>query len=134
MVQRTDGNIPKAEAPRGMRQKSVVSGQPPGHAASTDGVPVPLEVFYVVRTTGGVVGRRHHRICPPLYETPHQAEIELIRVRAAASGSGIYSVWKATTYIEPAEWLYDVVTADGSIIRRRDRHDGRRSGRTAAPG
>jgi hypothetical protein len=26
-------------------------------------------------------------------------------------------IWKATTYVEPAEWLYDVVVADGSVIR-----------------
>jgi hypothetical protein len=130
VVQRTDGNTPKAEARRVMRRKAFVSAQPPGPAASTDCLPVPLEVFYVVQTTGGVIGRRHHRICPPLYETPHQAQIELLHLRAAASGSGTYSVWKATTYIEPAEWLYDVVIADGSLIRPGDRQ--RR--RTAAEG
>lgn len=33
---------------------------------------------------------------------------------------GTYSIWKATTYVEPAEWLYDVVVADGSVIRLGD--------------
>ncbi len=75
-----------------------------------------------MQTEGGVIGRRHHRICPPLYETPHQAQVELLRLRATGCGSGTYSVWKAATYIEPAEWLYDVVTADGSTIRLGDRH------------
>jgi hypothetical protein len=133
VVQRTDGHPPGAEGHHVMRRKAVLSGQPPGHAASADdSQPVPLEVFYVVQTTGGVLGKRHHRICPPLYETQHQAQTELIHLRAAASGSGTFSVWKAATYIEPAEWLYDVVTADGSIIQRTDRHI-RRSDRTAAP-
>jgi hypothetical protein len=86
-----------------------------------------------MQTTGGVIGRRHHRVCPPLYETPRQARVELLRLQAAASGSGTYSVWKAATYIEPAEWLYDVVTADGSIIHLGDRHRGR-GGQSAAAG
>ena len=107
VVQRTDGDTPKIEARLIMRGK-----------ASTDGgLHAPNEVFYVVRTTGGVLGRRHHRICPPLYETPHQAQTELIHLQGAAATSGTFSVWKATTYVEPAEWLYDVVIADGSIIR-----------------
>jgi hypothetical protein len=70
-----------------------------------------------VRTTGGPIGKRHHQICPPLYETSRQAEMELIHLRAAGTSSGAYFVWKAVTYVEPAEWRYDVVIADGSIIR-----------------
>jgi len=72
-------------------------------------------------------------VCPPLYETRHQARIELIHLQAAGTGSGTYSIWKAMTYIEPAEWLYDVVIADGSVVRLRDRHR-RRNDRVAAPG
>jgi hypothetical protein len=71
----------------------------------------------VVHTSCGPIGKRHHRICPPLYETSRQAEMELIHLRAAGSSNGTYSVWKAATYIEPARWLYDLVVADGSIIR-----------------
>lgn len=116
-----------------MRCKTFLAGQPPRHAVSADDrLSVPLEVFYVVQTTGSVIGSRHHRVCPPLYETPHQAQIELMDLRAAACGSGTCSVWKATTYLEPAEWLYDVVIADGSMVRLGDRHR-RRSSRTASP-
>jgi hypothetical protein len=101
-----------------MRQKASLSGQLPRRAAATDGgLNLPLEVFYVVQTTGGVIGRRHHRICPPLYETPRQAQIQLTHLRGAAAASDTYSVWRSTTYVEPAGWLYDVVIADGSIIR-----------------
>jgi hypothetical protein len=118
VAQRTDGNMPKVEAGLVMKRKAFPSRQSPRRAAGTDdGLPVPLEVFYVVRTTGDVVGKRHHQICPPLYETPHQAQLELTHLRGAASAGGTYSVWKSTTYVEPAEWLYDVVIADGSIIR-----------------
>ena len=118
VVQRTDGNTPKVEAGLVMKRNAYPSRQSPRRAASTDdGLHAPLEVFYVVRTTGGVVGKRQHRICPPLYETPQQAQMELMHLRGVASNSGTYSVWKSTTYIEPAEWLYDVVIADGSIIR-----------------
>jgi hypothetical protein len=42
--------------------------------------------------------------------------MQLTHLRGAAATSGIYSVWRSTTYVEPAEWLYDVVIADGSII------------------
>ena len=93
---------------------------------STDGRPAaPLEIYYVVQTTAGVVGKRHHRVCPPLYETRYQAQIELMHLQGASSGSGTFSIWKATTYVEPAEWLYDVVVADGSVLRLRD-HNARR--------
>ena len=104
-----------------MRRAALQPGQPRRHTASMDNGPhVPLEVFYVVRTTGEAIGKRHHQICPPLYETPSQAELELRHLRAEPSSSGTYSVWKGTTYIEPAEWLYDVVIADGSVIHASD--------------
>ena len=76
-------------------------------------------MFYVVQTTAGLIGKRHHLVCPPLYETRRQAQIELMLLQTASPGSGTYSIWKATTYVEPAEWLYDVVVADGSVIRLR---------------
>jgi hypothetical protein len=117
-----------------MRRETPLHAQPPRHSAKTDdGRPVPLEVFYVVQTSAGVVGKRHHRVCPPLYETRSQAELELTHLQAAGSSVGMYSVWKATAYVEPAEWLYDVVAADGSVIHLRDRYR-RRHGQTPAPG
>jgi hypothetical protein len=101
-----------------MKQKTPLSWRPPRRAADTDpGLNLPLEVFYVVRTTGRAIGKRHHQICPPMYETPRQAQMQLVHLQEAAAASDIYSVWKATTYVEPAEWLYDVVVADGSVIR-----------------
>jgi hypothetical protein len=45
-----------------------------------------------------------------------------MHLQTTSSGSGTYSIWKATTYVEPAEWLYDVVVADGSVIRLGDRN------------
>jgi hypothetical protein len=103
-----------------MKRKPVPVGQTaPDSSGAGDGGSVPLEVFYVVRTTGDVVGTRRHRICPPLYETRHQAQAKLMKLQAAGSGSDTYSVWKAVTYVEPADWLYDVVIANGSVIRRK---------------
>jgi len=117
-----------------MKPEPILLSQPARHGASPDDhQPVPLEVFYVVQTTGDVIGSRRHRICPPLYESAHQAQIELVNLQAAATGNGTYSVWKATTYVEPAEWLYDIVVADGSIIRR-GTATRRRSGRTLTAG
>lgn len=103
-----------------MRRAIPKSEQSSGRSTSTDDCPtVPLEVYYIVQTTGGIVGKRQHRVHPPLYEMRSQAQIELMHVQAACPGSGTYSIWKATTYVEPAEWLYDVVVADGSLIRLR---------------
>ena len=117
-----------------MRGNIPLPGQLPRYAASTDGpVSVPLEVFYVVQTSGDVIGSRHHRVCPPLYETRHQAHVELMHLQAAGTGGGTLSIWKATAYAEPAEWLYDVVIADGSVVRLSDRRQ-RRIDRVAAPG
>lgn len=76
----------------------------------------PLDVFYVVETTGQVSGERHHRVRSLLFETPSQANKERTRLQKA-SAHGTFSVWKGTTYIEPAEWSYDVVMADGTVIR-----------------
>ncbi len=76
----------------------------------------PLDVFYVVETTGQVSGKRHHRVRSLLFETPFQANTERTRLQIANARS-TFSVWKGTTYIEPAEWSYDVVMADGTVIR-----------------
>jgi hypothetical protein len=119
---RTDWNPEEAQARQVMRRAIPLSEQLQGRAASAEHrAPVPLEVFYVVQTTAGVIGKRHHRVCPPLYETRDQAQIALKQLRTTGSGGGTHSIWKATTYLEPAEWLYDVVAADGSLIRPRDR-------------
>jgi len=74
----------------------------------------PVEVFYVVQSTG-VLGERDHRLRSDLYETRPQADVELGALRHADSG-GTYSVWKSVTYIEPAEWRHRVVRSDGSLI------------------
>ena len=74
----------------------------------------PVEVFYVVQSTG-VLGERDHRLRSDLYETRPQAAVKLAGLRHADSG-GTYSVWKSVTYIEPAEWLHRVVRSDGSLI------------------
>ena len=134
VAQRTDSHTLNVEAPHTMRRKTSLPGQLQRHASSTVGrAPVPLEVFYVVETTGDVIGKRRHRVCPPLYETRHQARIDLMQLQAAGAGGGTLSIWKATTYVEPAEWLYDVVIADGSVVRLRDHHQ-MRTDRVAAPG
>lgn len=78
----------------------------------------PLTVFYVVETTGQVSGERHHRVSSHLFETSSQAQTELARLQLANAG-GVFSIWKGTTYIEPAEWLYDVITADNKVIPAR---------------
>jgi hypothetical protein len=104
-----------------MKRTIPPSEQSQGDSANADDCPsAPLDVFYVVQTTAGLIGKRHHRVCPPLYETRRQAQIELMLLRTTSSCRGTYSIWKATTYVEPAEWLYDVVVADGSVIRLRD--------------
>jgi hypothetical protein len=57
---------------------------------------------------------------PPKHTRPHP-QVDLIHRQTASSGTGTYSIWKATTYVEPAEWPYDVLVANGSVIRVRDR-------------
>ena len=84
---------------------------------SDDQLVAPLEVFYVVQTTGKVIGKRHHSVRSLLYETRHQAQAELLQLRAANAGADTYDIWKSTTYIEPAEWMSDVVMDDGTMIR-----------------
>ena len=76
----------------------------------------PLDVFYVVETTGHVSGERHHRVRSLLFETRFQANKERMRLEMAGA-RGRFSVWMGTTYIEPADWLYDVVMTDGTVIR-----------------
>jgi hypothetical protein len=78
----------------------------------------PLDVFYVVETTGQVSGERHHRVRSLLFETPLQANKERTRLQIA-NARGTFSVWKGTTYVEPAEWSHDVVLADGTVIPSR---------------
>lgn len=90
----------------------------------------PLAVFYVVETTGQVIGARHHRVCSHLFEASFQAQTELARLELA-NASGAFSIWKGTTYIEPAEWLYDLIMADGTVIPARRGH--LVSGRHARP-
>jgi hypothetical protein len=82
----------------------------------------PLEVFYVVQTTGTVLGKRHHRVRSLLYETRRQAQAELLQLGAANAGADSYSVWKSATYIEPADWMTDVVMNDGTMIRPKRRN------------
>jgi hypothetical protein len=74
----------------------------------------PVEIFYVVRTTGAE-GERNHSLCSPLYETRLQAQKELARLQREDAAGG-YSIWKSETFIEPAEWMHRVVRADGTMI------------------
>jgi len=115
---RTDWEPQEAQPIPIMRQAVPLSNRSPRPCVNTDDhSSVPLDVFYVVQTSSGAVGSRHHRVCPPLYEMRRQAEMKLIHLQTGSPGTGTYSIWKATTYVEPAEWLYDVVIADGSVIR-----------------
>lgn len=75
----------------------------------------PLDVFYVVETTGQVDGERKHRVCSPLFETRPQACKALAGLRATRA-PGTLSIWKGTTHIEPARWSYDVVMENGTTI------------------
>jgi hypothetical protein len=81
----------------------------------------PLTVFYVVETTGQIHGQRHHRVRSHLFETRIQAHTELTRLELTNAG-GTFSVWTGTTYIEPAEWRYDVIMADSTVIPARRGH------------
>ena len=97
-----------------------------------DRIVAPLEVFYVVETTGKVIGKRRHRIRSLFYETRPQAQAELLQLQAASACADDYGVWKSTTYIEPAEWLRDVVMKDGTLIRAKPRSTRRRSAANTA--
>ena len=74
----------------------------------------PSEVFYVVQSSG-LLGERRHRVSSVLYETRPQAETELARLSAANPAAG-YSVWKGATYLEPPDWLHDVMLFDGTLL------------------
>jgi hypothetical protein len=78
------------------------------------GPTAPIDVFYVVQSSG-VIGRRDHKVISPLFETRWQADAELARIRDLRQGA-VLSVWMRTTHIEPAQWLSDVVMADGTVI------------------
>ena len=73
----------------------------------------PAEVFYVVQSTGAR-GRREHRLASVLYEMRPHAHAELARLSAAHPGD--YAVWKSATYIEPPQWRYAVMRADGTVV------------------
>jgi len=81
--------------------------------SSSASLPVPAEVFYVVESSG-VLGRREHRLASVLFETRSHAHNELTRVTAAHPGD--YAIWKSTTYIEPPQWGYAVIRADGTVV------------------
>jgi hypothetical protein len=79
----------------------------------SDSVAAPAEVFYVVQSTGAR-GRREHRLASVLYEMRAHAHTELARLIAAHPGD--YAVWKSATYIEPPQWGYAVMRADGTVV------------------
>lgn len=105
--------------PSCMLRTIQMSSKSPSH--SQDQQAAPLTVFYVVETTGHVSGERHHRVCSHMFETRLQAHTELTRLELG-NASGSFSIWKGTTYIEPAEWLYDVIMADNTVIPARRGH------------
>ena len=76
----------------------------------------PADVYYVVETSGNIPGERWHRAASSLYEIRSQAQSELTRLLATNDGKA-YSVWKGSTYIEPARWAHDVVLEDGTVLR-----------------
>ena len=76
----------------------------------------PADVYYVVETSDSAVGEPQHRAASSLYETRSQAQAELTRLVALNDGKA-YSVWKGSTYIEPARWAHDVVLKDGTVLR-----------------
>jgi len=77
-------------------------------------VTAPADVFYVVQSMG-LIGEQQHSVSSVLYETRIQAEAELTRLRAGKADLS-YSIWRSTSYVEPHQWLYPVVLADGSIV------------------
>jgi hypothetical protein len=88
--------------------------EPPAPAAGR--LQAPADVYYVVRTQGGIIGERQHCVSSSLYETSSQADAQLRRL-VTANPDHAYSVWKGSTYIEPALWAYDVVLSDGTVLR-----------------
>lgn len=114
---RTDGDGPKVHTACMMKHDTLASNRGSDSWQSysaSEPVASPVEVFYVVQSAG-VTGDRDHRLCSLLHETRQQADLELTRLRRADS-AGTYSVWKSSTYIEPAEWLHRVVRTDGTLI------------------
>ena len=87
----------------------------PCPASVATGREAPADVYYVVETLGTLVGEREHRLSSALYEAPSQAHAELARIATAKAGNA-YSVWKGSTYIEPARWAHDVVLTDGTVL------------------
>jgi hypothetical protein len=76
----------------------------------------PADVYYVVETSGRFLGERRHSAASRLYEIRSQAQAELTRLAAMNDGKA-YSIWKGSTYIEPARWSRDVVLEDGTVLR-----------------
>jgi hypothetical protein len=74
----------------------------------------PVDVYFVVQSCGKL-GKRDHKVISPLFETRSRADAELTRLRTARKDK-VLSVWKHRTQVEPAEWLSDVVMADGTVI------------------
>lgn len=74
----------------------------------------PVDVYFVVQSSGKL-GKRDHKVISPLFETHAQAHAELTRLRIERKDK-VLSVWKHTTQVEPAEWLADVIMADGTVI------------------
>jgi hypothetical protein len=74
----------------------------------------PLDVYFVVQSCGKP-GKRDHEVISPLFETRFQAHAELTRLRTERKDR-LLSVWTHTTHVEPAQWLSDVIMADGTVI------------------
>jgi len=99
--------------------KCSVTPELPGLERPADvagGLAAPADVYYVVQTLGGIIGERQHCVSSSLYETPGQAHAQLTRL-VTANPDHVYSVWKGSTYIEPARWAYDVTLSDGTVLR-----------------
>jgi hypothetical protein len=75
----------------------------------------PADVYYVVESSDSALGERQHHAASALYETRSQAQAELTRL-VALNDAKAYSVWKGSTYIEPARWAHDVVLEDGTVL------------------
>lgn len=86
------------------------------HSSGTPSPEAPSDVYYVVQALGTNLGERENRLSSALFETRSQAEAELTRLAGVHPGRA-YSVWKGSTYIEPARWAHDVVLIDGTVLR-----------------
>jgi hypothetical protein len=74
----------------------------------------PVDVYFVVQSRGKP-GKNDHKVISPLFETRVQAHAELTRLRPERKDK-VLTVWKHTTQVQPAQWLADVIMADGSVI------------------